>query len=414
MERAFQEVATSVEQYKIPHPAPGEEPLVFKIFLYDGHPIATLQDSKHALKTIRNNLFSGARLLILGDYPIFYELIRVLAHDPTGPLFIRDVDNTDKQDDRAATRLASAAALKFLIETEAQDAQRRSSAITESTPSQEQPSRLGVIVYLFVLGELVDAYQNRHIGWVERCQAALRAKFFLELWKRYLDLAQYNKAKHYISREADDILEILINGLITLVIIHRDYLGDDSYPLLPWFHSSEPCEHTFGLARQITADFTCADFFLMVNKLSIQLKSVIKKDASASSAKTASGYHITCYDPKDINLSNLASFPTDHQFQELAKVAYAEAEALWIILGVPPVLLNDPGLPDRLAYWADEEDSDEESGADLDGGLELQELLEQGDALLESRTRVSRDDQDLVEACTSAAIAVSVDTSHRM
>lgn len=56
------------------------------------------------------------------------------------PLFKRDVEKLDRQDDNAAARLFSANVLKFL--------------------ANKHPDHAGKIVYLFIFGELVDAYQN--------------------------------------------------------------------------------------------------------------------------------------------------------------------------------------------------------------------------------------------------------------
>jgi len=40
-----------------------------------GEPICMLQDSKHALKTFHNNLFSGAQLLNFGNYTAIFQHI---------------------------------------------------------------------------------------------------------------------------------------------------------------------------------------------------------------------------------------------------------------------------------------------------------------------------------------------------
>lgn len=74
----------------------------------NGQPVCMLQDSKHALKTMRNNLFSGARLLVFGNYTATYSRIREIALEEDFPLYIRDVVKLDRQDDNAATRLFSA------------------------------------------------------------------------------------------------------------------------------------------------------------------------------------------------------------------------------------------------------------------------------------------------------------------
>ncbi|EEB92292.1 hypothetical protein MPER_09224 [Moniliophthora perniciosa FA553] len=76
-----------------------------------------VQDSKHALKTFRNNLFSGARLLVLGNFTAHFRQIFEAVLDDKSPMFHRDVGSKlDKQDDNAASRLFSAANLEFFLE----------------------------------------------------------------------------------------------------------------------------------------------------------------------------------------------------------------------------------------------------------------------------------------------------------
>ena len=99
-----------------------------------------VQDSKHALKTFQNNLFFGARLLTFGNHTAIYQHILEVASGEGSPLFNRDVVKLDQQDDNAAVHLFSADFLQYL--------------------SSHHPNYIGEIVYLFVFGELVDAYQN--------------------------------------------------------------------------------------------------------------------------------------------------------------------------------------------------------------------------------------------------------------
>ena len=80
----------------------------------DGQPVSLLQDSKHALKTLRNNLFSGACLLTLGNHTMLYATICDLAFANGSPLYRRDVEKLDRQDDNAASHLFSADTLSYL------------------------------------------------------------------------------------------------------------------------------------------------------------------------------------------------------------------------------------------------------------------------------------------------------------
>ena len=150
--------------YVIPHPLGASyDPITIIIPIYDDHPIVMIQDSKHALKTYRNNTFSGARLLVLGNDVAMYGYARLLALGQDAPLYLHDVEKLDRQDDNAATRLFSATALEYL--------------------TAHHPDRIAQIVYLFVMGEVVDAYQNRQLRHIERVKMVLRTRFFLEIWR---------------------------------------------------------------------------------------------------------------------------------------------------------------------------------------------------------------------------------------
>jgi hypothetical protein len=318
VQRLLVSSGTSHVSYVIEHPEAktGGSDIVIKIPLYDGHPVTVVQDSKHALKTYRNNLYSGARLLVLGNYVAMYGYARDMAFDDSSPLYHRDVEKMDRQDDNAATRLFSATALEFLTKT--------------------HPDRIGQAVYLFVFGEVVDAYQNRHITHSERIRMVLRGRFFLDIWRAFLSKAGYSESRYFISREAVDISHILIDGLISLIITHRDYFGDKIYPLLPWLHSSETCEHVFAECRKIVKDFTHLDFLFMVPRLHILIRAAIKFCHSGDPKARAAGYMHSYFDCKGVNLAQLSVFPTDSEIKDIAIEAYEQAKSLFILLGVSP------------------------------------------------------------------------------
>lgn len=58
-----------------------------------------IQDSKHALKTFHNNLFSGVCLLTFGNFTAIYNHIREMAMEDGTPLYKQDVNKLDQQDD---------------------------------------------------------------------------------------------------------------------------------------------------------------------------------------------------------------------------------------------------------------------------------------------------------------------------
>lgn len=180
----------------IKNPHPGCPNIVVIIGVYKGNWIIPIQDSKHGLKTLCNNLFSGARLLTLGSYTAIYQHISELAQEAGSHLYHQDVIKLDRQDDLAATCLFSAATMEFL--------------------SKHHPEYLGEIVYLFVFGELIDAYQNRSISLKERITMVLCTQYFVDYWQAFLAEVGYSETQYFILREAADILTYLINGLIGL------------------------------------------------------------------------------------------------------------------------------------------------------------------------------------------------------
>ena len=306
-------------RYSIKNPRLGCDPTVIDFGTYHGQVICIIQDSKHTLKTLRNNLFSGARLLTFGNFISTYRHIANIAQGAGTPLFSRDVKKVDHQDDNAAVRLFSADVLKYLAD--------------------HHHDYIGEIVYLFVFGELIDAYQNRSMAHLERIKLVLRARYFLNSWEIYLQACGYRKDHYFISHDANDILHILIDGLIALVIIHRDYLPM-SVALLPWLHSSEACEHVFGEARCVVKDFTFLDFVYMIPKLRIKLHEAVLRGKSSDGKARAAGYSHTYFDHEGLDLVILSTYPTNDEIELISEEAAQEADSLVALLGVDPEMLH--------------------------------------------------------------------------
>jgi hypothetical protein len=112
----------------------------------------------------------------------------------------------------------------------------------------------------FIFGELIDTYQNQKIPHIEHIKMALHARFFIDMWQSFLKATGYSKTCYFISHKFADILGFLMDGLISLVVIHWDHMGGEIYPLLPWLHSSETCKHIFGECQKLIKDFTFLNF----------------------------------------------------------------------------------------------------------------------------------------------------------
>jgi hypothetical protein len=302
--------------YRIKHPVPGYDDLIITIAAINGQLIVMIQDSNHGLKTSRNNVFTGAKLLTLGSHIAMYQYARQAAFEAGSPLYHRDVEKTDRQDDNAAIRIHSGAHIGWL--------------------AKHHPELLGQLVYLFINGELIDAYQNRKIPHIERIKMVLRTKFFYEMWKAFLKKAGYAESRHFVSREFEDIIGILIDGLISLVVVYRDHMDGEVFPLMPWLHSSETCEHAFAECRKLIKDFTYLDFIYMIPRLLILIRAAVKLGHTGNSKSQASGYNHTYFDPEDMDIAVLSIFPTDSDIANAAREAWDEADGLWTTLGVSP------------------------------------------------------------------------------
>lgn len=329
VERSIQDLLVSNAKctisIKVPDPDPEEkDDYVIHIPMFGpgpGSPVVMVQDSKHALKTFRNNLFSGARALVLGNHISMYSQVwRIAFGDPPGPIYQRDVEKMDRQDDNAATRLFSAETLDFI--------------------TKHHPACLGLVVYLFIMGEVVDAYQGRTLSHLERIKMVLRCHYFLRLWKRFLQATGYAK-KYCISREAQDIIEKLIDGLLALVHVYRDHLQGE-YPLLLWLHATELCEHIFAECRKLIKDFTHLNFLFMTVRLHILVHAAATFSRGTDPKARAMGYSHSYLDPETAELKSLATFPADDEIEAAAGEAWEEAIALLDLLGIQSTDITRP------------------------------------------------------------------------
>lgn len=398
VQRLFIEKADEIE-YVIKNPRSGSPDTQITIVKYRGQAMCMIQDSKHALKTFRNNLFSGARLLTLGNFTAMYNHIREIAMEDGSPLYKRDVDKLDRQDDNAASRLFSSHVLQYLAD--------------------HHPHYVGEIVYLFVFGELIDAYQNRRISHTERLKLVLRARYFLDAWATFLDHARYDRSKHFLSREAVDIARIIIEGYIALLLIHRDHVPN-IFPLFPWLHSTEACEHAFGEARRIVKDFTLLDLIYMIPKLRIKIHEAILHARISDPKARAAGYNHTYVDNTGINVAILSVYPSDQDIQVVAENAAQEADSLVALLGLTPSQLHRirerqpmATLPSITNWFQEISDfsDDEFDNESLSEAQELQNLLDNEED--KSLSRTQKQEERLLNL-TCAAMAVVADEATKV
>ena len=281
-------------------------------------------------------------------------------------------------------------------------------------------------MYLFIFGELVDAYQNRSITHTERLKLVLRACYFLDGWETFLDRSGYKRTQYFLSREAVDIARIIIEGYIALVLIHRDHLLD-LFPLLPWLHSTEACEHGFGEARKIVKDFTLLDLIYMVPKLRLKIREAVFHAWGSDPKARAAGYNHTYFDNTDIDIANLGTYPSDEDIKCTADEAAQEADSLLALLGLVPSQLHrmqksKSAIFPSIDSWfklADYDTDDIDDGSDgeqsdtesLSEAQELQNLLDHEEDRTLSRTR--KQDEELLNL-TCAAMAILADEAMKV
>ncbi|GLB37771.1 hypothetical protein LshimejAT787_0408220 [Lyophyllum shimeji] len=253
----------------------------------------------------------------------------------------------------------------------------------------------------------------------------LRARYFLDAWEAFLGRAGYSRTHYYLSREAADIARIVIEGFLALVYIHRDHVSD-LIALLPWFHSSEACEHVFGEARRIVKDFTMLDFIYMIPNLRIKLREAILHATSSDPKARAAGYSHTYFDNTGVDMMTLSTYPTDDEIKDAAEHAAQEADSLVALLGIVPSQLRRPKsnavptLP-GISVWFPNTDSDiayddneELDYADDDSISEAQQLQSLLDAEEDcSVFRTRKQDQELLNL-TCAALAVTADEATKV
>jgi hypothetical protein len=217
-------------------------------------PLVPVQDPKHAQKTASNQLLSGAQVLSFGKYFLnISQLVELLGQ--SSPLYSRDVLNCNKQDNGCAYRTMNWETFEA---------------------SLISPQHTGLSIYLYLFGELTNAWlcpKMNHLDWI---RSAWTCIFFLRFWHQSIS----NKSNplmsidcNGVSRQSYEIFHFLGNLLIGLVISHREFYP--TVPLLPWKHGTEACEHIFGWMRVIMPNFTVLNARQMLPKVFAVVRNVM-------------------------------------------------------------------------------------------------------------------------------------------
>ena len=87
IQHLLEERATTIRIIPIRHGIDGQPDYPIKVHFFDKQPIAIIQDSKHLLKTARNNATSGARFLTFPGGVAMYSQIEDIAFAQDSPLY---------------------------------------------------------------------------------------------------------------------------------------------------------------------------------------------------------------------------------------------------------------------------------------------------------------------------------------
>jgi hypothetical protein len=134
--------------------------------------------------------------------------------------------------------------------------------------SLQLPQHTGLAIYLFLLGELTDAWLCPTMNHLDRIRLAWTCIFFLHFWHKSIsDKASPLTSidRNGVSRQSYEIFHFLGTLLIGLILAHREF--HPNVPLLPWKHGAEACEHIFGWMRVIMPNFTVLDARQMLPKV---------------------------------------------------------------------------------------------------------------------------------------------------
>ncbi|KDQ05824.1 hypothetical protein BOTBODRAFT_89502, partial [Botryobasidium botryosum FD-172 SS1] len=156
-----------------------------------------------------------------------------------------DVDATNHQNDQAAARLFDASTLSFV--------------------TRHFPDYQGLASLLKVFGGLFTAWKDPKMGHLERIQLAFRARVFLTGWRTHVTGHRfYSTTTQFLSPFAYDSFLSLCDALVLLILVYRDYFP--THPLLPWLHSTEPCERIFAMLRKHRSNFNHSNFLQFMSK----------------------------------------------------------------------------------------------------------------------------------------------------
>ncbi|CAK5262410.1 unnamed protein product [Mycena citricolor] len=299
----------------------------------DTGPLISNTDPDHALKTTRNNLLTGTHLLILGGLYICHSVLMTLLSLKGTVLYRKDIFNTDKQDDGAARRMFTASLLRILVNEEG---------------DLVKMSLGGLFMFLFVFGELFDAWTQRKMTHIQRLVCVFRARHFMNIWRisvfsasdRYPNF--FPPQQSFIADSSFQILIRLCDQFVLLLLAHLEYYPD--VPFMPWHHGTHYLEHFYGIAWSFVPEFSQGQLVEMYKHICIRQHILSTGQYTTKKEKDSNnGY---TFDYVDANMTTaeikmLKEIPSREQIDEACAVAWHEAAEIARQLGNMPI----PSLP---------------------------------------------------------------------
>ncbi|EMD33802.1 hypothetical protein CERSUDRAFT_76503 [Gelatoporia subvermispora B] len=260
-------------------------------------PLVSVSDPQHGRKTARNQPQHGTHTASLGrGYLVNRSLVQLYTVRNSG-LVQRDVVDVDKQDDGAARRLFHHTALA-------------ATTYDDDGRCFIKDELLGLHVYLFILGELFDAWLNRRMAPRDRVLAALRARFFLHFWHAHIrNLSQeypdlYSTTQSFISPASFNIFNRMCDSLVLLALAYARYYPDHAF--CPWMLGTEFVEHFFGLARTLLPNFTYAELLKLVKHVMLRQHILLTGNFQPQKERSSRSGYILDYDNSPLTKEELS------------------------------------------------------------------------------------------------------------
>ncbi|KAK4700732.1 hypothetical protein P7C70_g5513, partial [Phenoliferia sp. Uapishka_3] len=308
--------------FTIPSPSPFFAKIDIITALMGGTSTSFPIDGKHTTKNGRNAQSSGARALVLGNFFTGHGDLEEMVEDPNSPSLKRDVHKRDRQCDRVAERWQSTEMMDYATKMGLE--------------------KSGFVVYLFIIGELHSAVQNRALPHLERQRMILTVWYFLEGWEKFTKLHPDYTTRNFLGSDFVIIVRRLILGLIGITRTVRDEFTGEA--LFLWRHTTEMLEHLFATARRHQKDFDALDFCHMATKLAHLMEQNLSALDEAGN-RAAEGYHHTYNDLSELDVDALSTFFTDQQLLDVASLAATDVLDLFKGLGMYSLLQSHLSSP---------------------------------------------------------------------